>query len=212
MPGPQHIRHHGSAQAPSRSADQPYLQAAAGVHADPPPQRRPARGVHRLQTIPICMFIHSCLAVATHGSAADGRNRAWTVTECERAHPRRYGRKSGRSSGCVCRSCKGCSVHAQYVPRSALTSCIAAGQEGVDLFTARESLTHVCPRSSDAPIFVKPLWASPLVTSRQACAGQKDGEWRPVIARTGRYFPRGASAWLSRAAVAGPLSGSPGPG
>jgi hypothetical protein len=35
MPGPQHVRHQRSAQAPSCSADRPCLQAAAGAHADP---------------------------------------------------------------------------------------------------------------------------------------------------------------------------------
>ena len=40
----------------------------------------------------------------------------------------------------------------------------------------------------------------------------RNGEWRPVIALAGRHCPLGASAGLSRAAVAGLLSGSPGPG
>jgi hypothetical protein len=42
------------------------------AHADPRRDFRP-RGVHRLQTIPVCIFIHSCLAVATHASAAASR-------------------------------------------------------------------------------------------------------------------------------------------
>ena len=65
-----------------------------------------------------------------------------------------------------------------------------------------------------AGLIVKPLWArSPLVTFRQACAlpGRMASSGR-VIALTGRHCPAGASAGLSRAAVAGSLSGSPGPG
>ena len=66
--------------------------------------------------------------------------RSRNVTACG-AVPlliRRYGGRSGRSSGYLCRSRKESSARAQYAPKLAPLCCIEPGQADVGLFTARE--------------------------------------------------------------------------
>ena len=72
-----------------------------------------------------------------------GRSRNVTAYRAGPLLIRLYGGISDRSSGCLCRSRKECSAHAQYAPKLAPLCCIEPGQAEVGLFTARELLTLV---------------------------------------------------------------------